>query len=52
VCLQVAFGVPKEEVLRVLLQIAQLPEAGQASDKAGSAFKVMWENFGSKMFGV
>ena len=33
-CLQVAFGVPKKEVLRVFLQITQLPEAGQASDKA------------------
>jgi len=33
-CLQVAFGVPKEEVLKVFLQIAQLPEAGQAGDKA------------------
>ena len=26
--------VPKEEVVRVFLQIAQLPEVGQASDKA------------------
>jgi len=34
VFLQVAFGVTKEEVLRAFLQIAQLPKAGQASDKA------------------
>ena len=32
--LQDAFGDTKEEVLRAFLKIAQLPEAGQASDKA------------------